>query len=113
MEQWKQILTNAHFPPTQCDVPNCPNAAYIMFLPGYESGGGWIGHSGVFPPGLNISEICYDHWQPELAYELCGDMRQAEDLDENLLCQCCVERKEEEDPTRYYNEDPYTHDQDK
>ena len=48
----------------ECDVPECENLAIMVFLPAFESPGGWSGDHHQYDPGLDIAFVCDEH-QPE------------------------------------------------
>ena len=48
----------------ECDVPECGSLAIMVFLPAFESPGGWSGDHHQYDPNLDIAFVCDEH-QPE------------------------------------------------
>ena len=48
----------------ECDVPECGSLAIMVFLPAFESPGGWAGNHQEYDPDLDIAFVCEEH-QPE------------------------------------------------
>ena len=44
-----------------CDVPKCFQSAVTVFLPAFESSGGWSGDNQEYDPKLNIAFVCNTH----------------------------------------------------
>lgn len=44
-----------------CDVPECTNTAIQVFLPAFESPGGWSGDKHEYDPKLEIAYVCIEH----------------------------------------------------
>ena len=48
----------------ECEIPDCSNVAALIFLPAFESPGGWSGDHHQYDPNLEIAFLCEEH-QPE------------------------------------------------
>ena len=48
----------------ECEIPGCSSVAALIFLPAFESPGGWSGDHHQYDPGLDIAFVCDEH-QPE------------------------------------------------
>ena len=48
----------------ECEIPECTNTAALIFLPAFESPGGWSGDHQEYDPKLDIAFVCDEH-QPE------------------------------------------------
>jgi len=44
-----------------CEVPGCTNRAVTVFLPAFESAGGWSGDHNEYDPKLEIAFVCKEH----------------------------------------------------
>ena len=49
---------------TVCEVPDCEERAVTVFLPAFESPGGWTGDNHEYAPRLEIAYVCEKH-KPE------------------------------------------------
>ena len=58
MGVWEGVAPNGG---NMCDVPDCANAAMTVFLPAFESPGGWSGDTHQYDPELDIAYVCADH----------------------------------------------------
>ena len=62
MGDWEHIRTDKD--KLECEVPECTNVAIMVFLPAFESPGGWSGNHQEYDPDLDIAFVCEEH-QPE------------------------------------------------
>ena len=44
-----------------CEVPDCISPAVTVFLPAFESPGGWTGDQQEYAPSLEIAMVCAEH----------------------------------------------------
>tara|TARA_R110000765_G_C18885190_1_gene602516 strand:+ start:169 stop:363 length:195 start_codon:yes stop_codon:yes gene_type:complete len=50
------------WPTVHCEIPKCVEPAIMVFLPAFESPGGWSGDSQQYDPELNIGYVCGCHY---------------------------------------------------
>ena len=62
MGQWEVMPKTGD--KVECEVPDCTDLAVIIFLPAFESPGGWSGDHHQYDPNLEIAFLCEEH-QPE------------------------------------------------
>ena len=62
MGQWEVMSKTRD--KVECEVPDCTDLAVIIFLPAFESPGGWSGDHHQYDPNLEIAFLCEEH-QPE------------------------------------------------
>jgi len=62
-------------PPTDhylCEVPDCEERAVTVFLPAFESPGGWTGDNHEYASTLEIAYVCKEHKPERLKEEVDG-----------------------------------------
>ena len=57
MGDWEQLTRDE----LECEVPKCTDRAVLIFLPAFESPGGWSGDHQEYDPGLDIAFVCMAH----------------------------------------------------
>ena len=62
MGQWEVMSKTGD--KVECEVPDCTDLAVIVWLPAFESPGGWSGDHHQYDPNLEIAFVCEEH-QPE------------------------------------------------